>query len=559
LEDNISLPPNKNGTLALGLDSGMKYNIYAKGKDSAQALYANFDPSRERDAVLYCLPHKGGGVFPYEAPIITDISFGPGQRSPWTKLYGGDNHIAGPRTDVAYIRIAAMAKCSIIETAHGPRPITIDLDALACLPTNDNGWYMQTPTPRGFDGQVYYETICCFTVPGQEQEHSEKEHWLDIVVYDIANNRTERRVYLTFTDAAASIANDDDLSDAIPELYELQAQTGGGSSNIFAINPIDSYGGSCVVMLGLRVDTRVLRYGDVLNDARFLRLRGVEVYRSTDNAHFNKVNTIRFDYTYGRWFVVDDSSLDEYDWLLRQGLELWNGDVSHDLSEGTMYYYKIRAFNGNPANGGFSQFSNVLCTTPMPPFSLKMTSPEHGAISDKIYPTFAFDFSNPSLIGPELSDSLYFMLFLKNITGNDPFFQVRFMADFTDLDYEGNPLIWYVRYFEDGPNGPGSYWTQAVYDSGQTDNNGNPIMLPFAWIEGDTFVVDSDNEAFKTGYDVFDKLLPGAAYEWNIMDAWFYKEYPVTPGLPDFAYANAASVGADPNGLFTFSIDPDAK
>ena len=582
LEDNISLPPNKNGTLALGLDSGMKYNIYAKGKDSAQALYANFDPSRESDAVLYCLPQHGGDVFPAEAPIITDISFSPNQSDPWTRLYNSGNHIAGPRADVANVRITAIAKCSIIETSWGPPPIGIGLDTRADFYNDETEpSLMQAQIPRGFDGQLYYETIYCFTVNLAESNAlSEKDHWIDIVVYDMANNRTEQRVYLTITDAAASMDSDDDISEITPELFLLHGETYGVSRNLPAINPIDDHGAMYFTLLEFRVDARLLTYRDVyVNTLSFLKIRGYEIYRSTDNINFEKIDVRHFYYSDGYKMEFDDySSPDQWDWLLYQ--LFYYTDQTYGMSDGPLYY-KIRAFNGNPANGGFSKFSNVMRVTPLPPFTSEMTSPEHNAISDKVYPAFRFDVSNPALLGSELADLFYFTLYLKNITDNYPIFNVRFLVDFTQLDEEGNPLIGHFRHYDDGPEGPGLYWTSAVYDSGERDSNGNPIYLPFAWIEGDsTFVIDTDNYGFQSGADVFAELLPGDTYEWNIFgqiggiasdnsvnQALFYKGYTVPQGLPVFAVAEAFSFGSISNyyglgainGFFTLTIDPDAK
>ena len=577
LEDNISLPANKNGELLLGLNPAMKYNIYAsgksngltKGKDTAQALYANFDPSRESDAVMYCLPLMGGNEFQAAAPIITDISFSPSQDGPWTKLLGADNHLAWSGADLANIRITAMSRCAIFESDPyaGPPPIAVAVDSLAY---RDNAvangrTLLKGPTPRGYNGQTYYETIYGFALPDLGNTTSEREHWIDVVVYDIANNRTERRVYLTILDAAPSMLTDDDLSNSVPQIYAAEGRTNGISTFMPAINPIDGNGASFQTYFKLRLETNDF----IQSDLDILKFRGYEVHRSTDGVNFERIETIHTNYTIGP--LLFDAWWDV--WRMYQHIE--HETMDYLISEGPVYY-KVRFFNGNPANGGFSQFSNVVGFNVLPPYTAELATPAHGAVSGKLYPTFKFSASNPALADPSCSDRFYFTLYLKQVTNNDPIFNVRFMVDFTRLDSEGNPWIGREQWGQ---------WMEAIYAS--TDSEGRPVTLPFAWMEDDgAFVVDTDNEGFLSSPGVAGELLPGATYHWNVLGAsgpyggnfnteispFFAKEYPPPPG-PAFhpdnvaawvytrsrSYGNRLGIEGAPNGFFSLTIGLNAN
>jgi hypothetical protein len=237
-------------------------------------------------------------------------------------------------------------------------------------------------------------------------------------------------------------------------------------------------------------------------------------------------------------------------------------------------FYRVRAFNGNPASGGFSQFSNALRVSPLPPFTTSLEEPAHASVSKKLWPTFKYRITNKALYSPDLSDRMFFTLYLKDIHGDDRIFDGGFDVDFTELDEEGNPAIYFFDNFI------GDWW-YANYSS--EDEEGNPIRLPFVWAEDDgAMVIDTDNNAFRYGI-AYGAMVPGATYEWSIFGfeggvLWvdmnpypdnathFYKDWPNPLDAPSdaearaWSFASTAAYGLGaPNGFFTLIIDPDAK
>ncbi|MDR1841851.1 MAG: cadherin-like beta sandwich domain-containing protein [Holophagales bacterium] len=577
LEDNISIPPEKNGSMILALDTTKKYNIYAKGTNTAQASFINFDPSRENALTLYCLP-KWSPEYAAEAPMIIDVSFGGGEYDPydpsfdpnvitWKTLAPGANTITDARENLYWTKITAVSKNPITSVVGPPIPILVTVDEIASASLLDSlldSFLLEHAAPHTLNGQLYWRTTFLTTLGYYWNQNITDNHWLNIVVYDMANNRTEQRVFVTLTDYGPDVSGDADISTMSPVLTTAQAQTYGISANIPiinpvdipAINPVDSFGGYCYAVL----DFNMVGAG----------VRGYEVWRSTDNALFEKVGN-KYWY-YGELTIYSRPS---------------HIDITPDLTENTAYYYKVRFFNGNPANGGYSQFSNTLSVKPLPVFTTRLTEPAHGSVSRKLWPAFRFKSTNPALFDSQLSDRMVFTLYLKDINANYPIFNIQFQIDFTRLDEEGNPRV-YFRDYANNVSSPWA-WAEAAYYSEEYGRN-----LPFVRLEDDGAVaIETDNEGFEyaarisSGADPSSNawyMLPGASYEWSIFGvmggiinqpgfgsnpinaAYFYKSWPVPPGAPSDAQNNAFSFGSildyglgAPNGFFTLTIAPDAR
>jgi len=402
------------------------------------------------------------------------------------------------------------------------------------------------------------------------------DHWLDIVVYDQANNRTEQRLYLTLTDAGPSSASDTDISAMTPRIQRVQGHTYGISQNLPGANPIEIPGVSPVEGHGVTCFNWVEFY---LTDAwadnlaatnNFPAIRGFEVYRSADGVNFNKIDAIHY-VTPNRGVLADYTP----DWQIGYRQLFTYRDISsHELAENVTYYYKIRAFNYNPANGGYSPMSITLSNKLLPAFVTQLTEPHHNSVTNKLWPTFKFRVTNPALPKADMSDNFYFGLCLKNVYDAYVIFMLPFMADFTRLDEAGNPWI-----------GCFNFWDWDYMEAVYYDQTGNPV--PFVHIADDgTITIEGDNEAFQNAVYINSitngweyELLPSQTYEWNIFgedpllpgvytgliptnSAFFYKSWPA----PEGAATNAFSFGStiehklgSPNGFFILTIDPAAQ
>ncbi|MDR1841306.1 MAG: hypothetical protein LBQ86_05215 [Holophagales bacterium] len=604
LEADIPLPAGKQGSMLLGLDPLKKYHIYAKGTNSAEACFAYFDPSKEDTVELYCLP--GWKVAPYvsEAPVIERISFADNfnTNALWKDVPFGENRITGKHTEFPFVRITAISKNPIIYDdgvgTVGPAafPIQVAMDGKAWEESRFITWLpVEAAAPVMVGGAQYFRTTYAFPMPytyvsddGEitYAQLSTPDHWLDIVVYDQANNRTEQRLYLTLADASPQYASDTNISALMPRLT-LQGQTYGISMNVSGANPVEiqgvspveGYGVTYYNVVAFNLTQATVLFPDPYYIGVFPAIRGFEVYRSTDNVNFNKIETIHYAAANRGVYYTGGTGSSSY------GQRFAYTDFSPELTENVTYYYRVRAFNANPAEGGYSPMSNSLGNKLLPAFVTQLTAPAHNSVSDKLWPTFRFRVTSPGLLKSNTSDHFFFGLTVKDVTTQLPTFILPIWVDFTELDDAGDPRIsygirpmWSLYVSECG-------YYDAVYEA--EDENGNIQTKSFIRLEDDgTIVIESDNEGFQhavfKNYEQFSldeyELTPGRTYEWTIFgengglpgifgvnweiteSAYFYKAWPSTPGngaSDAFSFGSNYDYGlGSPNGFFLLIIDP---
>jgi hypothetical protein len=542
LAESISFPTDQNGSLFLVLDPTRKYNVYAKGEGSAESCFANFDPSRENTLALYCRPSYGGDYFPVTAPIITDIAFATtnAEDAEWKSLPAGTNAIPATLANLAAVKITAAAESHITDQDNAFwYGIQINVDS---MPYNGNGVagnVEQDSSLINLNGKQYFQTIHRFTVPSLQNKVDNKEHWLSVVVYDVASNRTEQRVYMTITDSAASVTDDPNISGIKPILTETEFQTYGITQDLPAVNPAEGpYGISYLCNVAFTMSQAI---------------RGYEVWHSTDDLHFDKVYTHNYATT----------STAAQRWVDR-GPHLMDGNN----------YYKVRAFNGNPAGGGYSLFSDSIIAKPLPPFTTQLIEPAHNSVSKVQWPVFKFRITNPDVLGDltqesETTSGCRFTLYARQKTGLaiiNASFEVLF-HNFDEYDpYSGDvigkgtkPIV--IFYYG------GSWWVDTYfYDIVEIEE------------DGVTFTIDTGKPVFQR-YLANWPLEPGGAYEWSIFgnlggivgdsyqsiyNATWFSKFWTAPGVSPRAFATSFGSNYNhgygaPNGFFTLIIAPDAE
>jgi len=150
---------------------------------------------------------------------------------------------------------------------------------------------------------------------------------------------------------------------------------GRGGETVNAMDPVDGLSGFQQVVAQFYV-----RSGAGID----LPIRGYEVYRAIGRDGFTKVATVNYaTATTGKPFQY--------------------ADRTPSLAAGDAYYW-VKVFNGNPANNGYSQFSNVLSTKFLPPFTAQLSGPAHMGVSGKVWPRFTFDVTNPALVAAGATD-----------------------------------------------------------------------------------------------------------------------------------------------------------
>ncbi|MDR1841885.1 MAG: hypothetical protein LBQ86_08195 [Holophagales bacterium] len=539
LASDIAFPVEAQGTVFLGLDKTRRYNIYARRADTAMACFADFDPSREDTVTLYSRRDWGNSL-PASAPIITDIAFTffPNYTE-WKSMPPGENYIAETADNLQFIKITAMAESFLQYTQAGGVSFHVGVDNMPYA-GQDVGHFVQVMDFwEGIgnisvieDGKRYLMTSIYFYITNGLPQG---EHFIDIVIYDWANNRTEQRIYLDVTNSSSMTTVD--LSGSKPDWYNQRATTYGVSYNLYSketADPIEN------ALMSLPPDP-VGPNGDTIRiyfDLNYLQqgYQGYELERSLNqNGPFQ--TAVR------RVFINPPS---------RFNITVY--DASAELVGGVTYYYRLRTFNNN----GYSQYSDVSAITPLPSFNVNLAFPANQAVINTLRPTFKFRVTNDALLNPEMADFCDFTLYVRNKSGAD-ILKTRFEVDFTDIDEEGNPTVWFEYPY-------GSYSFYAVAED------------PFVWIEDNGIIVidtslaskiDIDDEAIELGY-----FEPGVGYEWNIFgqdassDAgwnnsdgsamFFQKTWSLRKTSQSFSTIMDEGSGAT-NGYFTFIMHPNAE
>jgi hypothetical protein len=611
IAENVPLPREKNGKPVFGLDPKKKYSIYATGTAAAAACYANFDPSKEDTASLYCLRNSATFFYELEAPVIEDISFGTANNDAggtgW-RVMPNEAQYTGPLANIAAVKVTALTRNWVPQSGGSlyyndtPYPMLINIDETAS--SNSGGATGSSGTPMGtsnspvtVDGKQWYRNTFRFATPLLQTNIFNKEHYLSVVVYDVIRNRTEQRAYLTITDSANAVTTDPDLSGFVPPLDYAQAQTfvGGGDltsrpgDEANAMDPLNGYNGYQQV---------IARFYARSSATAALPIRGYEVWRSLGNAsNFARIAVVNYAATNSTTSAIQYTD---------RTPSLVAGDV----------YYRFRVFNGNPTNNGYSQLSANLHAVVMPPTYTKPAA-SHKVVSDKLWPAFRIAADNPAMLSKGTSDAFTFTLFVKNADGPYPFLLIPFWVDFTETDTiagasdevnghrygfpKGRPTVRFMRITEwDGTSSviyAGS-WHYACDSETVPDGGGGEktVYTPFAYLDDDgSVVVDTNSKVFRVAMDnavretygsVGEEFAPGSTYYWNIFGAnagigwnagyparwyttnndqaaFFYAGSNPAPnaGYPQgFCYGSAQMYGwGSPEGWFPITIAPDAK
>jgi hypothetical protein len=376
LQSNI--PVSATGTATLGLDGASRYNLSAVGAGTAVSMIAGYDSSRETIANLYCHP-LGMINFPAVAPQITAISYGP-DGTKWTPVAG--NAISATLASLARLKVTALGGSNIASTAWSGFGMGLMVDQPAWAFAY-NGYYVidEQAVPVTVGAATLYRTTAEMGVPFTNYV-PKSNHYIDLVVYDVANNRTEQKLYLNVTDGAADTTQAD-LSTLAPSKLTAQLITFGITRNLFSISQVDG------TPTGYEPDF----FFTLANAAGTVqKITGYEIQRSTDASTWNTVGTRQYT-------------------TATAASSLAFTDLDPTLKENVLYYYRVRCFNGNTTNnGGNSQWSVPIASAFLPAFTTRLSSPAHGAISTSLAPKLSFSITNPALFDPAVSDYFYFYL-----------------------------------------------------------------------------------------------------------------------------------------------------
>jgi uncharacterized protein (DUF2237 family) len=193
LEDGIQA--DADGRLRLGFDPARKYTVTVGGPGLAQTSFANLDPTLETSLALYGHP-LGLIAAPAQAPTLLAISYSADGQA-WIPVT--DNRIRDAAARIRKLRITAVAPCGLGPTPWCAYGIGVQLGRRAwaldlLTPTS----YDENSTPTLVDGLPCYQSTSEFDLPPLDAAPG-TVHTLDLVAYDLANNRTEQHLTIVPT------------------------------------------------------------------------------------------------------------------------------------------------------------------------------------------------------------------------------------------------------------------------------------------------------------------------------------------------------------------------
>jgi len=383
------IPVDANGYAKLCLDPLGKYTLVAQGPGTAQCT-SSFDAGKERQVALYC--HNLGMInFPASSPRITEISYSADGIA-WTPIDGEFQNLL---PNIKYIKVTGIGTAGISNTAWSGYAMGLSVDAPVWVNSITYPAYeVENSVPVVVDGLPFYQSTYIFQMAFNNTA-TEGQHYIDLVVYDVANNRTEQKLYVTVTNPVT--AADPDISAVTPSSVFNVLNTYGITREFFALKPIDDNG----VWYLPQIQFSVLSGGVAPG------IRGVELYRSTDGTNFTKVSTTQYG-------SLNKGSSGVYTIY----------DLDPSLVENVTYHYKVRAFTTNVTNnGGFSLESAAVPSQFLPPFTTPLLSPAQSAVSMTKAPKFTFGITNPKLWDANVSDYFQFFLYIKDKVGSSVFSQ----------------------------------------------------------------------------------------------------------------------------------------
>jgi len=508
---------------------GSVYSMTAAATGRASSAMLDYTAAEGTTVALYCPTIAMSNVSP-KAPELVKLQYSTDGTS-WTDW----NPLAStPSPSKGFWVKASVAGVVAVEpTSWSGFGIAIDIDR---MPTLGNGYSPSTYEAKSLldnSGDAWnglYITTAIFDF--SSDTFTTGYHTLDLVAYDVANDRLETR--LPFNMMTTNTSGPSLSSAQFYGMY-LDLESYGRSNRLFSLtrraatrsltasDSASSYGASLFFDI---VDSYLMP----------VKILGFEVYRSNDYINFAKIDRVNFG---GLMSTADIGSSFSY------------SDHDASLALGTTYCYKVRAFSDDTHYSGYSP---VLSASYLPPFTTVLTSPGNGsALSTS--PQFSFSISNAALWSPGAANYFYFALFVRDKSGT-PVFYGEYRYNFSQARFEA----------------PGSYGSTgiAVWSSPRQ-------MAGIAYSNG-TITIDSAQACTSAYADSIAtypmsglSLGSGVTYEWDVFGNWggtgsgavglstsMYSAYFTKAGSPSnsaIAYSNANTYEggeATLNGSFEF-------
>lgn len=459
-------------------------------------------------------------TFPAEAPSIESIAYTTdtdAKNAAWTDLKSGDTL---DFSAVTFIKITGAGKSEIDETSWAGFGIKMGLDQ---IPTIFTGW---APDPdlctTNYDNVTgTFTGTAIFDIRGGT--FTSGEHDLSFVIYDRANNRTERTLKVTNSLVKTNGANIDSgyflslLADF--RIYGVTREYFAKEKGTDGLDPLAT--GPITYRVALTFKFQTASTGGV-----DIPILGFKIFRSSDAGFtWSRIGIVNYGY-----LTTGSAGTHTY------------YDTDSALTTGISYLYKIVAFTDDTHTKESALVGPVWF---LPPFTASLTAPANKSvqISATEIPTFKFTISDPRLWSQSLSDRYYFSPVIRKADGNYAYvgyFYYRFSDNRLAFAYSGDGN-WYL------------YSASDTADLVSFDPSTGEISL-----NPDLFNADTN---FATGAAL--KLESGITYYWDMFGnysgsastntaSYFYK---AGTNSSSRSYADVYQNGQQTlNGWFSFTV-----
>ena len=339
-------------SLTSSLAIGSSYSLIASKSGLASSEMLDYVAQAGTTVSLYCHALAMTSV-EARPPILASLECSSDGGATWTSLSSGAELAAGFE-----IRASVAGVVAVEETSWSGFGVKIDFDR---MPTTNYGFEASSYEAKSkLDADetspTYGKFITTAIFDLSSDSFTSGSHVLELVAYDIANNRVEKR--LAFT---VETGNDGggSLSGASFSEMTLSLQSYGKSASSFAFR---GTGGE----KALTASSSASSYYSLLSfyltqRGSYVKILGFDVYRSSDGSNYDKIATAN----YGS--LSSNGTLDS---------AFYYSDYDSTLELGATYYYKVKAFSDD---SHYSSFSPILSASFVAPFTASLSSPKTGA------------------------------------------------------------------------------------------------------------------------------------------------------------------------------------
>jgi hypothetical protein len=525
------------------LSAGSSYTITATAAGRAAGAMQDYVVGSSSSVNLYCYT-LGISAVGATAPVISSIKYSTDGTS-YNDFSNGTS--ISSSLSIKSVEATVYGVVAVQETSFSGFGINIDFDKMPTISKGFSSVRSYTTTASRITDTTdshygLFKTVAVFDL--SSMSFVSGSHTLELVSYDVANNRVEKHVSFTLssTSGSGSTLSGYSFSDML-----LQLGSYGRNNETFGIARTLKPKALTSTTTGSTSYYSIVEFslGSVSSGrTNYASILGYDVYRSTDSSSWTKIARVNLD-------------------ALKSANALYYYDYDSSLTTGVTYYYKVKAFS---SSSNYSSDSPILSSSFLAPFTISLASPAWSATATpvaSISTPLTFTISDTSLWSS--SDKFYFSLFIKKETDSNssPAFYGEFRYDFSTGGFQA----------------PGSYttagaadWTVATpktvagisYSSGTISIDMSKACVS-AYADGTYYTAPSTLS-----------LVSGATYEWDIygrffpsdgslgdisaMDsAFFLKNGTVSSGSSNAAqsvsYSNTYANGEGSlNGSFLFTV-----